>query len=96
MDVHRLSSHHEGDGGERYDPIEAAANNLLHRREGVSGIRKEPVETWPQLFEKTFLPSGAYALGKTGIAVSIYRDLKHFVPKLEREGYITPWYAVSA
>src|SRR5262249_53982791 len=43
MDVHRLSDHHEGDGAERFDPVEAGINNLLHQREGRYGIRKEPV-----------------------------------------------------
>ena len=96
MDVHRLSSHHEGDRGERYDPLEAAVNNLLHRREGIYGIRKEPVESWSRLTEKLMLPSQVVALAKTGVAVGLYRDLIRFGPQLERQGYITPWDAVSA
>ena len=95
MDVHRLSSHHQGDGGERYDPLEAAVNNLLHRREGVCGIRKEPVEIWSRLTQKLMLPTEAFALAKTGVAIGLYRDLIHFGPQLERGGFITPWYVVS-
>jgi hypothetical protein len=95
MDVHRLSSHHEGDRAERYDPLEAAVNNLLHRREGTCGIRKEPVEIWSRLTEQFMLPSNVFALAKTGVAIGLYRDLIRLGPQLERNGYITPWYIVS-
>jgi hypothetical protein len=39
MAAHRLSDHHEGTAEHPFDPIEAAVNNVFHRRESYFGVR---------------------------------------------------------
>lgn len=91
MDVHRLSDHHEGDGGERFDPLEAAINNLLHQREGAHGVRKEPVEPWAVLARAAQPETGAVALAKNSAARQALRDALDVGPELECHGWLTPW-----
>jgi hypothetical protein len=91
MDVHRLTSHHEGDGDERYDPLEAAVNNLLHLREGRSGIRKEPIVSWDSLEAEAGSETRLEALGKSSIGRDWLRDAIAVGRRLEQEGWITPW-----
>jgi len=91
MDVHRLSDHHEGDLAERYDPVEAAINNLLHQREGIHGVRKEPVVPWSQILHGLELESGAEALTKTSVGRDIVRDAATIAQSLENSGALTPW-----
>lgn len=95
MDVHRLSDHHEGDLAERYDPVESAVNNLLHQREGIHGVRKEPVVAWSQIIRSLELESGAEALTKTSVGRDIVRDAAAIALRLERSGALTPWGLVS-
>jgi hypothetical protein len=96
MDVHRLSSHHEGDCAERYDPIEAAINNLLHRREGKLGIRKERQQTWGELERLVSVPTKGYDIAKTGVASVLYRDVLTLARTLESGGFLTPWQLAKA
>lgn len=91
MDVHRLSDHHEGDGGERFDPLEAGINNLLHQREGRYGVRKEPVETWARLRAQVATESGAASLAKNSAACQALRDAVALAAELELVGWLTPW-----
>lgn len=91
MDVHRLSDHHEGDRGERFDPIEAGINNLLHQREGSYGVRKEPVVSWSVLRERVRSESGATALAKNSVARQAVRDACVLAHDLETLGQLTPW-----
>ncbi len=91
MDAHRLSSHHEGDGFERYDPVEATMNYLLHHREGVYGIDKKPVMSWAALEQAAGTEVGAAALVKTTIGIDLVRDGIALLRQLEREGKVMPW-----
>lgn len=91
MDVHRLADHHEGDGGERFDPIEAGINNLLHQREGRDGVRKEPVVPWATLAEQASTESGAVELAKNSAARQALRDAIARAVELEQAGCLTPW-----
>lgn len=91
MDVHRLSDHHDGDGAERFDPIEAGINNLLHQREGRDGVRKEPVVSWAALREEAATETGASELSKNTAARQAVRDAIAIAPRLERAGWLTPW-----
>ncbi len=91
MDIHRLSSHHEGDKGERYDPIEAAVNNVLHQREGVFGIRKEPTESWEHMLRDIKQDRGAEALSKSLVGREVVRDAIKIASALEGVGSLTPW-----
>lgn len=96
MDVHRLSDHHDGDGGERFDPIEAGINNLLHQREGRHGVRKEPVETWDQLALATATETGSEAMAKNSAARLALRDAIGLGRHLEAQGWLTPWGLVAS
>ncbi|MFM7073833.1 MAG: hypothetical protein ACKO38_18770, partial [Planctomycetota bacterium] len=91
MDVHRLSDHHDGDGAERFDPIEAGINNLLHQREGRDGVRKEPVVSWNDLRLQVATATGAFELAKNTAARQAVRDAIAIAPRLERAGWLTPW-----
>jgi hypothetical protein len=91
MDVHRISSHHTGDGVERYDPVEAAVNNVLHQREGRLGIRKEPVVSWHHMLLSIERDSQAEAFGKSSVACRILRDAILAGIDLESRGRLTPW-----
>lgn len=91
MDVHRLTSHHDGDGKERYDPLEAAVNNLLHQREGRPGIRKEPIVAWETLQSLEISELQLEKLGKSSLGRDVLRDAIHVCRMLEREGWLTPW-----
>jgi hypothetical protein len=91
MDVHRISSHHSGDGEERYDPIEAAVNNVLHQREGRFGIRKESTVGWRHMLLSIERDSEAEALGKSSISRQALRDALHAAIDLEQSGGLTPW-----
>ena len=91
MDVHRLSDHHDGDGGERFDPMEAGINNLLHQREGRDGVRKEPVVSWRHLQTELATESGATDMAKNSAARQALRDAASLAPELERRGWLTPW-----
>jgi len=91
MDVHRLSDHHDGDLGERYNPIEATVNNLLHQREGIHGVRKEPVVPWRQLSVQLQRDTGAESQAKCSIGREIVRDAARIGSRLERAGMLTPW-----
>ncbi|UQA58369.1 hypothetical protein [Polyangium aurulentum] len=91
MDAHRVSAHHEGDGKDRYDPLEAAVNELLHHREGIYGIRKEPVTSWDALAAQMERVSDVEQLAKSSVAIRLLRDALPLLRQLEREGRITPW-----
>ncbi len=91
MDVHRMSTHHEGDGHEGYDPIEAAVNNLLHLREGTSGIRKEAVMSWDALEDEMISEVAMEQLGKSSMSRDVVRDAIRVARTLERDGWLTPW-----
>lgn len=91
MDVHRLSDHREGDGAERFDPLEAGLNNLLHQREGRHGVRKEPVESWAALQARLATETGATELAKNSAARQALRDAAALAPRLEAAGWLTPW-----
>jgi hypothetical protein len=91
MDIHRLSSHHTGDGFERYDPVEAAVNNVLHQREGYLGIRKEAVVSWENILMSIERDSHAEAFGKSSVACRVLRDAVLAGIDLETRGCITPW-----
>jgi hypothetical protein len=95
MDIHRVSSHHTGDGVERYDPVEAAVNNVLHQREGRHGIRKEPVVSWRKLLLSTERDSQAESLGKSSVACRLLRDAILAGIDLEARGCLTPWDLVA-
>jgi hypothetical protein len=91
MDVHRVSSHHEGDRDERYDPIEAAVNNVLHQREGTLGIRKEPVQDWKTMSQLIQRDTEAEALAKSSVGSRALRDAIEAAATLEAYGSLTPW-----
>ncbi len=91
MDVHRVSSHHSGDSHERYDPLEAAVNNLLHQREGMHGIRKEPVQTWRELELRIKTETGAETLAQASVGRTPIRDALVLARRLEADGVLTPW-----
>ena len=91
MDVHRLADHHDGDGGERFDPVEAGINNLLHQREGTDGVRKEPVVSWASLAEQVATETGAVDLAKNSAARQALRDAIQYASELEQAGWLTPW-----
>ena len=91
MDVHRLASHHEGDGAERYDPIEAAVNNVLHQREGYLGIRKEPIQDWNKMMSLVERDTQAEALAKSSVGRHVVRDAITLAARIESIGGITPW-----
>lgn len=95
MDVHRLSDHHEGDQAERYDPVEATVNNLLHQREGRHGVRKEAVAEWSKIRESLVRETGAESLAKSSIGRDIIRDAAQIAQGLERNGFLTPWALVT-
>jgi hypothetical protein len=95
MDVHRLSSHHNGDGQERYDPVEAAVNNILHQREGRFGIRKEEVQGWDKIFAAIARETDAERLAKSSAGRQIVRDAVVSAAALEIAGYLTPWGLVT-
>jgi hypothetical protein len=91
MDVHRLSDHHQGDQAERYDPIEATVNNLLHQREGMAGVRKEPVLGWAALRARIVRETIAEQIAASSVGRGILRDAANLGQKLEKDGYLTPW-----
>jgi hypothetical protein len=91
MDVHRVSSHHEGDCAERYDPIEAAVNNVLHQREGTLGIRKEPIQDWKTMLRLVERDTDAEELAKSSVGRRALRDAIDAAASLEAQGSITPW-----
>ncbi len=91
MDVHRVSSHHQGDGNERYDPIEAAINNVLHQREGTLGIRKEPIQGWKKMLQSVERDTRAEALAKSSVGRQALRDAIEAAIVLEASGCLTPW-----
>lgn len=91
MDVHRVASHHEGDGRERFDPVEATINNLLHQREGIFGIRKEPIRAWSDLRQTLAMPTGAECLVKNSVGRDLAIDALMAAERLERGGCLTPW-----
>ena len=95
MDVHRLSDHHDGDANDRYDPIEATINNLLHQREGVHGVRHEPVVEWEELEQILARETGAEGLSKSSIGSGIIRDALEASRLLEKIGATTPWDLVA-
>jgi hypothetical protein len=92
MDVHRLSDHHDGDGVERYDPIEAGINNLLHQREGRFGVRKEPVITWQDLREIAKTETGSTDLSKNSASRRVLGNAINLAQRLESSGWMTPWF----
>jgi hypothetical protein len=96
MDAHRLSSHHEGDDADRYDAVEASVNNVLHAREGVYGVQKEPVVQWEQfeLIMKT--RSSREELAKSVWGASLVGDVATQLRYLEAKGYVVPWGLVNA
>ena len=96
MDVHRLSDHHEGDQGERFDPLEAAINNLLHQREGRYGVRKELVSSWAELQAQVRTETGATNLAKNSAGRQAVRDAAALAPGLEAAGWLTPWTVCEA
>jgi hypothetical protein len=91
MDVHRLSDHHDGDGLERYDPIEAGVNNLLHQREGRFGVRKESVVSWGALRESAATETGSTDLSKNSASRKVLSQAIDTAEKLEASGWMTPW-----
>jgi hypothetical protein len=91
MDVHRLASHHEGDSAERYDPIEAAVNNVLHQREGYLGIRKEPIQAWDEMMSFAERETQAEATAKSSVGRQVIRDAITLAASIEAIGGITPW-----
>jgi hypothetical protein len=91
MDVHRLSDHHQGDSAERYDPIEAAVNNVLHQREGLAGVRKEPISSWTAMLAQTVSESAAETLAGSSAGRGIFRDAVAIGRHLESIGCLTPW-----
>lgn len=95
MDVHRLSDHHEGDLAERYDPVEASINNLLHQREGACGVRKEPVSPWPAILASLERESAAENLCRASVGRDIVRDAARLAARLEELGRLTPWQLVQ-
>jgi hypothetical protein len=96
MDVHRASSHHQGDLADRYDPIEATVNNLLHAREGIDGIQKTPVESWAVLESRVATRADARALAKSDWGASFLPEVVDLLRALEEEGWATPWGLVEA
>lgn len=95
MDIHRISSHHNGDGRERYDPIEAAVNNVLHQREGTLGIRKEEIRDWESMFAAIACESKAESLAKSSVGRQVARDAIVVASALETSGCVTPWGLVA-
>lgn len=91
MDIHRLSAHHTGDAMERYDPVEAAVNNVLHQREGLYGIRKEPVVSWIRMAEVAERHTDAEDLARSSAGRQALEDAIEIGKKLERVGALTPW-----
>lgn len=91
MDVHRASTHHDGDNAERYDPLEAAVNNLLHQREGRCALRKEAVVSWDKLEEAVRRETEAEQLAKNSLGRQPLRDAIRTARILEEVGAITPW-----
>ncbi len=91
MDVHRLSAHHRGDGALRHNPIETVVNNLLHQREGTSGVRKEAVQSWDHLERLCGLPSAAEDLFNGSFSPVLALDVIHAARGMERDGILTPW-----
>jgi hypothetical protein len=91
MDIHRAASHHAGDGLERYDPIEAAVNNVLHQREGTFGIRKENVIGWHRMFQSVQRETEAEAFCKSSVGRQALRDAIQIGAELEALGALTPW-----
>jgi hypothetical protein len=91
MDVHRVSSHHEGDCDERYDPIEAAVNNVFHQREGTLGIRKEPIQDLKTMLRSVERDTDAEELAKSSVGRRALRDAIDAATSLEAQGSITPW-----
>jgi hypothetical protein len=96
MDAHRVSAHHQGDGADRYDPVEATVNNLLHAREGVYGVQKSPVSTWGELEGAAATHSGAAALAKSDWGGSLIRTLIPVLRDLEATGHVMPWGVVQS
>jgi hypothetical protein len=95
MDAHRLSAHHEGDGQDRYDPIEATVNNLLHAREGVYGVQKGPVMGWDQLFSHAGSRAAGEELAKSTWGGRLLGDAVVLLRRLEARGAVMPWELVK-
>jgi hypothetical protein len=96
MDAHRISSHHEGDGAGRYDPVEATINNLLHAREGSYGVQKTPVTSWHHFEKHARTVAGASALAKSTWGGHFLLDAIPILRSLEERGYIMPWGVVAS
>lgn len=95
MDVHRIAAHHQGDSGDRYDPVEATMNNLLHAREGIYGVQKTPVMTWTVIDDQMATHAGARALAKSSWGASFLADAIPIVRRLEAQGALMPWSKVE-
>ncbi len=95
MDAHRVSSHHDGNFRDRYDPIEATLNNILHAREGIYGIRKSATTSWETLFAIANSTTKAEAFAKSGIGASILGEAISLLKDLELQGRVTPWWMVD-
>ena len=76
---------------ERYDPVEAAVNNVLHQREGLYGIRKEPVVSWIRMAEVAERHTDAEDLARSSAGRQALEDAIEIGKKLERVGALTPW-----
>lgn len=96
MDAHRLSGHHSGNPDDVVDPVEAATNNVYHRREWFYGVRKEAAMRWMDLGRKLENDEEAAKFIKSGIGVGVARDTAALMEQLEREGKIVPWHLVCA
>jgi len=95
MDVHRLSSHHEGNGVSRYDPIEATVNNLLHAREGMYGVQKQSVMPWEAIERAILSQAESKQLAKSSWGGQFLRKTVPLVKSLESNGFIMPWECVA-
>jgi hypothetical protein len=95
MDAHRVSAHHNGDGHGRYDPVEATVNNLLHAREGATGVQKSPVMGWAAMDAALRTQVGAGELAKSSWGGALLRDAVPILRGLEERGYVMPWGAVA-
>lgn len=91
MDAHRLSDHHNGDGDDGVDPIEAAVNNVFHRREHRYGVRLESSTPWFDLGAKLATAEGAVDVAKSNVGGPIAADAGKLMKQLEAEGKVTPW-----
>lgn len=96
MDAHRLSDHHGGNPEDGLDVVEAATNNVYHRREWFLGVRKEAAMRWMDIGRKLEKDEEAAAFIKSGVGVGVARDTAALMEQLEREGKIVPWHLVCA